>query len=53
MGGEGHLSLDVLFFGGVGLNSSGLLLQEEVRLMVEFCRGFTKFTRFETVTSSY
>ena len=23
----------------MGLNSSGLLLQEEVRLVVEFCRG--------------
>ena len=38
MGGESHLSLDVLFV-GVGLNSSGLLLKEEVRLVVGFCRG--------------
>ena len=35
-GGEGHLSLDVLFV-GVGLNSSTLLLKEEVRLVVGFC----------------
>ena len=32
------MSLDVLFV-GVGLNSSGLLLQEEVRLVVGFCGG--------------
>ena len=35
-GGEGHLSLDVLFV-GVGLNSSRLLLKEGVRLVVGFC----------------
>ena len=35
-GGEGHLSLDVLFV-VVGLNSSRLLLKEEVRLVVGFC----------------
>ena len=35
-GGEGHLSLDVLFV-GVGLNSSRLLLEEGVRLVVGFC----------------
>ena len=35
-GGEGHLSLDVLFV-GVGLNSSRLLLKEEIRLVVGFC----------------
>ena len=35
-GGEGHLSLDVLFV-GVELNSSRLLLKEGVRLVVGFC----------------
>ena len=35
-GGEGHLSLNELFV-GVGLNSSRLLLKEEVRLVVGFC----------------
>ena len=34
--GEGYLSLDVLFV-GVGLNSSRLLLKEEVRLVLGFC----------------
>ena len=37
-GGEGYLSSDVLFV-GVGLNSSGLLLQEEVRLVVGLSGG--------------
>ena len=35
-GGEGHLSLDVLFV-WAGLNSSRLLLKEGVRLVVGFC----------------
>ena len=35
-GGEGHLSLDVLFV-GVEVNSSRLLLKEGVRLVVGFC----------------
>ena len=39
-GGEGHLSLDVLFV-GVGLNSSRLLLKEEVRLVVGYLEGFS------------
>ena len=37
-GGEGHLSL-VMLFVGLGLNSSRVLLQEDVRLVVGLSRG--------------
>ena len=36
--GEGHLSL-VMLFVGLGLNSSGLLLQGEIRLVVGLSGG--------------
>ena len=38
MGDEGHLSFGYVFV-GVGINSSGLLLQEEVRLVVGLSQG--------------